>query len=260
MLHEKERRLKRLRLSLYSFLFGTLFVLFVLFAASFTAPPARRIRALRSLPSFRALFDAATSSSVPSKAATPPRILYVVRTCPKFYDTRLRDALETYLSGVPAELILVVGISAHNLTVPDWTGLGGGERPAGKTRVISVMATDEGADARLEACLDNHDEGVTCVEGRALLLAFERRCVFDWVFVVDDDAYVHRLHLEMTVEGLSEEAGHVYAVPGCGLKAKCTVDPGGTTGGICGGGGCKFFSFDCRYFCRLSACKLDRFA
>jgi hypothetical protein len=158
--------------------------------------------------------------------------MYLVRTCPKYYGTRLTDALSTYLAEVPAPLVLLVGNTAHTQTAPDHTrGLRSPD-----VRNMSVMPTDGvGGGGGVAACPDNHEDGVTCVEGRGLFYAYERRHLFDWLFVVDDDVYAHRHNIELTVRELRGEDPHVFTVGGCGFKAKCANEAGG---GICGGGGC----------------------
>lgn len=162
-----------------------------------------------------------------------PRVLYVVRTAPKFYDSRLVDVLETYLAEVRERLILLVGNTAHVVRAPDHTA----GMHSTDMRELRVMATD-GSDGYDGAkCADNHEEGVTCIEGRALFYAYERMNDFDWLFMVDDDVYVHRHNVEMTVGKLDPKVPLVYTFPGCGEKVKCATDSGG---GICGGGGCTF--------------------
>lgn len=132
---------------------------------------------------------------------------------------------------VPAGEILVVGNDAHSLNVSDGTR-------AGKSyRNISVLPT-LGDGGNIKTCPDNHAEGVTCIEGRALFYAFKRaqREELDWVFVVDDDVFVHRRNVEKAALNLSTSTPHAFTIAGCAPNAQCAVDAGG---GICGGGGCK---------------------
>jgi hypothetical protein len=168
-----------------------------------------------------------------SSKTAPTRVLYVVRTCPKYYETRLSDALATYLAEVPQELIILVGNTPYVQTAPDHTrGLHSTD-----VRNMSVLPTDAVGDDYPDPCPDNHSDGVTCVEGRGLFYAYERRDSFDWLFVIDDDVYAHRHNVEVTASALPADDHRVYTVGGCGHKAKCANDAGG---GICGGGGCEY--------------------
>jgi hypothetical protein len=154
-----------------------------------------------------------------------PRILFVIRTCPKYYSTRLRDVLETHVRLVPAKLILAVGNTPFALAV---------HGSPGTARIIDVMPTDGSNSDGIGVCEDNHGTGITCIEGRALYYAYERRADFDWTFVIDDDVYVHHRNLQDTIPTLNENDRHVYTIGGCAPKATCANKAGG---GICGGGG-----------------------
>jgi hypothetical protein len=154
-----------------------------------------------------------------------PRILLVIRTCPKFYETRLRDALDTHGRYVPANLLLPVGNTPYSVAV---------HSPSGAARIIDVAPTDGSNTGGVGVCEDNHGVGIVCIEGRALYYAYERQHDFDWVFVVDDDVYVHRKNLEQVVLTLNEDVRLVYTIGGCAQNVTCARNAGG---GICGGGG-----------------------
>jgi len=76
---------------------------------------------------------------------------------------------------------------------------------------------------------DNHALGLTCLEAKADLKLMNRTD-FDWLLVVDDDAYVFADRLRATLKGLTPGRREVYGVTGCG---NC----GGGRKGLCGGGG-----------------------
>lgn len=160
------------------------------------------------------------------------RVLYAVRTCPKYYNSRLKDVLTTYLAKVHSSRILLVGNTPYTISAPDQTD----RLNPSAMRNITVHSTDGSDGYNRTICSDDHSEGVTCIEGRALFYAYQRREHFDWIFMVDDDVYVHRHNVEMTVGSLDPLLPLVYTVGGCGPKVKCAIAAGS---GICGGGGCK---------------------
>lgn len=161
-----------------------------------------------------------------AKNSSTPRVLFVLRTCPKYYGTRLRDALHTYLSRIPTSLILPVGNSRFVISAPY----------EGRSRFVNVLPTDEGKEGVV--CNDNHSEGIVCIEGRALFYAYQKRKDFDWIFVIDDDVYVHVHNVHNTITSLDPTLPLVYSTLGCAPKVTCASKAGG---GICGGGGCKYF-------------------
>ncbi|KAI0564398.1 hypothetical protein FGB62_26g32 [Gracilaria domingensis] len=156
--------------------------------------------------------------------------MFVVRTCPKYYETRLKDALTTYLTKVPSDRILIVGNTPYVISAPDGTR----KENRMPMRQIHVHGTDGSDPLNGTVCFDDHAQGITCIEGRALFYAYQRRKAFDWLFVVDDDVYVHRHNLEMTAGMLDPLRRLVYSTPGCAPKVECANAAGG---GICRGGG-----------------------
>lgn len=163
---------------------------------------------------------------------SPSRVLYAVRTCPKYYNTRLKDVLSTYLATVQSDRILLVGNFPQVISAPDHTD----QQKLFAVRNVTVQSTDGSDGSKATVCADDHSQGITCIEGRALFFAYQRRKHFDWIFMVDDDVYVHRHNVEMTVSRLDPLLPLVYSVGGCAPNVKCAKEAGG---GICGGGGCK---------------------
>merc|ERR1712032_1295162 len=79
-------------------------------------------------------------------------------------------------------------------------------------------------------CPDGHNRGLSCKIAFAWSLAASRMGSHDWMFVVDDDAYVNTTNLEsMLLERGNASKLEAHGVVGCGLEW--------CNGGFCGGGG-----------------------
>jgi len=110
-----------------------------------------------------------------------------------------------------------------------------------KTRFQNVMRTwgqdlEPGSLVLLERNLDckmkfgeNHGRGLTCLEAKADLKLMNRTD-YDWLLVVDDDAYVFVDRVRAMLKSLSPTKREVYGVTNCG---NC----GHGRKGLCGGGG-----------------------
>lgn len=140
-------------------------------------------------------------------------IMFVVRTQPRSYASKLADLVSTWLEEVSSESLMIASFALSGSF--NWSAT-----PA--ERLQSSLFEF--------SCPDNHGEGLCCVEANSLVELAHRRS-FDWAFFVDDDAYVvvrnlRRVLARLHVHSNLRAEKVAYGTRGCGRPC-----------GFCGGGG-----------------------
>lgn len=131
-------------------------------------------------------------------------VLYLARTWHDNYGREALSLLRTWASSLdPASFMLVGDLDSED---PPIIGAAG--------------------------CHADHDLGICCRTARSLALAAERIGNRSWVFVVDDDTYVHTGNLERILSDFDASQPLALGMTKCGT-GHC--DDG--LGGFCGGGG-----------------------
>lgn len=138
------------------------------------------------------------------RGAVHPRVLFLIRTGSHNSRERLATVRETWAKNIPFSDIHVVTAASNQLSHDS-----------------GVTAYD---------CADNHGYGLCCVEASGEADALDRRGNYDWLFVIDDDVYVHTRNLAAALMQLPADEMAVWGIPGCG---KCPHE----SSGLCGGGG-----------------------
>ena len=183
---------------------GLLF--FITFLASIVYSPAVVVREVSQA--------STESSSIGTKSrsrkGSSPTVLFVVNTHEKNYKTRVRDIRSTYLPRI------------HQKSSLDLI-------------FVSSQMTDGSPDMFQTTCPMGYRED-SCKRADMVTIAggYLRRpenSVFDWIFFIDDDAFILPDNVQRVImEGIKKEKNltAVFAISGC-VHDKC--------GGICGGGG-----------------------
>lgn len=131
------------------------------------------------------------------------KILYLIRSIPKYYDDRLKAQIDTWFQLIhPNDKIL---IASDYLNHQDKYGL----------------------NYSIPKCPRNHSEGPCCSESNGILKAFNE-LDFDWMFVVDDDVYVYPQMVREIIFKYKDKPYKSLGTPGCVSKNII---------GFCGGGG-----------------------
>jgi len=81
-----------------------------------------------------------------------------------------------------------------------------------------------------KGCGNDHSAQLTCKTGVALQRAHEQLGNFSWIFVVDDDLYLHVANVHRVLSDFDPSKSIALGIVGCGPH----LCPGG---GFCGGGG-----------------------
>lgn len=131
------------------------------------------------------------------------KILYLIRSIPKYYDNRLKAQFNTWMKLIHANDNILIASDKFNhqdkfdlkYSIPD--------------------------------CPRNHSEGPCCSESNGILKAFNEYD-FDWIFVVDDDVYVYPQMVREIILRFKNEPNKSLGTPGCVSKNII---------GFCGGGG-----------------------
>jgi len=101
------------------------------------------------------------------------RILYIVRTYPKTYESRLKLLEETWLQSITDDYILIVSIKNSYYQDHEISLI----KPRHNLKIIYP-----------ECVYSGKSEGMCCQESNALVAALDFN--FDWVFMVDDDVFL----------------------------------------------------------------------
>jgi len=150
-----------------------------------------------------------------------PRILYVIRTYPRTYKTRMRWLSDTWLSTIE-DPILIVGIT--NSFWPDHAKLDIPMRD--NMKVIYPKCHRKGKG-----------EGICCQEAYGLVEALKYE--FDWLHMIDDDVFISPTNiknmLDQTHDYFDGRGGF-----GCSLSGTHYEDKKVKLEGFCGGMGYAF--------------------
>lgn len=101
------------------------------------------------------------------------RILYVIRTYPRTYESRLKLIEETWLQSITDDYILIVSIKTKHYQDSEISFV----KPRHNLKIIYP-----------ECVYSGKSEGMCCQESNALVAALDFD--FDWVFMVDDDVFL----------------------------------------------------------------------
>jgi hypothetical protein len=154
--------------------------------------------------------DARVRASLESKEV--PRVLFVVNTFEGNYGSRVTAIRETYLKRIR-------------------------EKPENADLIFIGGKTGDGnADLLTSTCVTGYRED-SCKRADMLTLTYEYlkrpgKEIFDWVFFLDDDAYIlpdNFQRMLLNAHNANENLTSVWAILGCGQREICH--------GICGGGG-----------------------
>jgi hypothetical protein len=168
-------------------------------AALPTVPPAVVSMNL-TFPSGPTAFSATTADATESMPRA--KVLYVVKSFSKYYDTRLSTLMKTWGSLVDRSLLLLVG----DQDSPD----------------LPVYKPSE--------CMDSCGMCLSCRVAHALVLASLQPGNWSWVFLVDDDHYIRTAEVERELANLDATQKLAVGCWGCGNGKSCNG-----VGGFCGG-------------------------
>jgi len=180
--------------------------------AMVAAPVAAAALAPVVVPEVSAPAVATPAAHVPVAAApSKGRVLFVVYSDSKFYETRLKWVTNTWARDVPQESLVIIGDAPY-------TG-------AGQVRARKVVAT--------QCPAHSHWEGACCKYAEAVIHALEimrEDPSYEWAYFTDDDAYVRHASIENALMQQQEPSGRGLLLSNIGCATKqCT--------GICAGGG-----------------------
>jgi len=150
-----------------------------------------------------------------------PKILWVIRTYPRTYKTRMRWLNQTWMSLIE-DPILIVGIKAKGF--PEHAKL---DIPIRENmKVIYPQCSSRGKG-----------EGICCQEAQGL--AESLRYEYDWLVLIDDDVFIApeniKNMLDQTHDYFDARGGF-----GCGKKGKLYDNEEVLMPGFCGGNGYAF--------------------
>jgi hypothetical protein len=185
-------------------------VFFLTLFASINYGPAVVVREVSSVPKQIRTPEATPLAQKMFKRGKAPTILFVVNTHEKNYKTRVQDIRETYLPRIHAK-------SSLDLIF------------------VSSQMTDGSPDMFQTTCPMGYWED-SCKRADMVTLAagYLRRPgmeIFDWIFFIDDDAFILPDNVQRVIQkGIEKEKNltAVFGIHGC-VHDSCV--------GICGGGG-----------------------
>lgn len=154
--------------------------------------------ATRALRLSRTPMDDELSSEPSPDTWDVSNVSYSVRTAGKFLNTRVPDFLEAWGNEVRKHLFIIAGKNGN----ANYTKLGVEEVPQ---------------------CAEDHEMGLVCKEATQLKMGSVRK--LEWLFVGDDDLYVHTKNLARALQSYDSSKRQILGIPGCGDY------------GLCGGGG-----------------------
>lgn len=146
----------------------------------------------------------------PDALGSNARVLFIVHSCPQYYETRLKPIWDTWGQLISPDLLMITSTKSAT------------PLPAGYHHASFVLTE----------CPENHGLGLCCKEAESYKAALQYRN-FDWAFVVDDDAYVLVDSVKQVLGGLNPHEKKMWGKPGCG-PGSCKW---GAQHGMCGGGG-----------------------
>jgi hypothetical protein len=133
-------------------------------------------------------------------------ILYVIRSIPKYYETRIKSQYDTWFKFLTKnDKVLIASEKKNhnnkfdlNYNIPD--------------------------------CPPGHGDGPCCSESNALVKALNNY-KFDWIFILDDDVYLYPPKVREIINKYKDNHDIAIGTVGCGAK---------DISGFCGGGGYGF--------------------
>jgi hypothetical protein len=135
-----------------------------------------------------------------------PKILYIIRSIPKYYDERLNIQFKTWMKHLNENDDVLV--ASENKDHIDKFNL--------------KYSTPE--------CPPGHAMGVCCSESNAIVKAL-KEYEFDWAFILDDDVYVYPDKVRSIISKYKDNYNVALGTPGCESNG---------VEGFCGGGGYAF--------------------
>ena len=135
------------------------------------------------------------------------KILYIIRSIPKYYDDRLKSQYDTWMKLLnDNESVLVASDSFNH-----------------KDKFGLKYSTPNN-------CPRNHGDGPCCSESNALVKVYkEYNC--DWIFILDDDVYLYPPKVREIIYNYKDNHNVAIGTPGCIAN---------NINGFCGGGGYGF--------------------
>jgi hypothetical protein len=135
------------------------------------------------------------------------KVLYIIRSIPKYYESRLKSQYNTWMKLLSKNDMVLV--ASDNLKHKDKFNL--------------KYSTPKG-------CPRNHGDGPCCSESNAIVKAL-KEFKFDWVFILDDDVYLYPKKVREILYKYRNNHNIGLGTTGCVAKG---------IGGFCGGGGYGF--------------------
>ena len=137
------------------------------------------------------------------------RIIYAIRTNWRNCAPKLPTVLRTWASVLKRRDLVIFSTISYSLAMgPEYT--------------FPVRSTN---------CSDDRNLGLTCVEAYIQLFVDQEAGMFDWLFAVDEDVYLHTRNVERVLKTLDASSPSLFTTPGCVGKLAGQAD------GVCGGGG-----------------------
>ena len=96
--------------------------------------------------------------------------------------------------------------------------------------IVGDKASENPPVLPAKGCGNDHSAQLTCKTGVALQRAYEQLGNFSWIFVVDDDLYLHVANVHQVLSHFDPSKSIAVGIVGCGPHL-CP------RGGFCGGGG-----------------------
>ena len=135
------------------------------------------------------------------------KILYIIRSIPKYYDDRLKSQYNTWMQLLTKQDDILVASDNYKH----------------KDKYNLKYSTPSN-------CPRNHGDGPCCSESNAIVKAL-KEIKFDWVFILDDDVYLYPKKVREILYKYKDNHNVALGTPGC-VAANIS--------GFCGGGGYGF--------------------
>ncbi len=142
-----------------------------------------------------------------TNSSAPIKILYIIRSIPKYYESRLKVQKDTWMTYLTDNDDVLV--ASDDLNHVNMYGL--------------KYSTPSG-------CPRNHGDGPCCSESNAILKALNEH-TFDWAFILDDDVYAYPPKVREVIERYLHKPYAALGTVGCVAE---------NIKGFCGGGGYAF--------------------
>ena len=148
-----------------------------------------------------------------------PSILYIIRSFPGRYADRLSLQARSWMFYLDPER---EGIFVASLFSPGWTQ----QKALAATNLSQIRVP---VHFSTPGCAENNrGVGLCCQEAQALMNAASQMDGFEWVFVIDEDVFVHPGLLRKIAFNQSLNEAVAVGTWGCGVTGAV---------GFCGGGG-----------------------